>query len=104
MLSDFVTTCRAAIIARARQTFDAQPWTLASAQARAIGVPRFLAELSNALRADWTDALQAFSTHRSAGPRRGDDLLSLDRRLADVQSWGSRCRRSSTPSVTSARR
>ena len=64
MLHDFITTHRAAIIARARAESDGQPWPLVSTSELEHGVPLFLSQLSETLR--WETTATPFSANAIA--------------------------------------
>ena len=52
MLYEFITTYRDAIITKAREKLTARPWPSASANELENGVPLFLTQLAETLRAE----------------------------------------------------
>lgn len=77
MLYEFITTYRDAIIARSREKLTARPWPTASEQELENGVPTFLTQLSEALRAESTGAHESPAGIGSAATRHGQELMAL---------------------------
>jgi signal transduction histidine kinase len=92
MLYEFVTTYRDAIIARAREKLTARPWPAASAQELENGVPLFLTQLSQALRAESTGTIHSGGAIRSTATRHGGELLALGFTVSQVvHDYGDIC-------------
>jgi len=76
MLYDFIEENRDQVIARARAMVASRPWPLASAEELASGIPRFLTQLSDTLRAE---THPTSTSEQSIGPSaalHGRDLLA----------------------------
>ena len=92
MLYEFVTTYRDAIIQRAREKLTARPWPAASAQELENGVPLFLTQLAETLRAESTDSTRSQGAIGSTATRHGADLLALGFSVSQVvHDYGDIC-------------
>ena len=92
MLYEFVTTYRDAIIKRAREKLTARPWPVASPQELENGVPLFLSQLSETLRAESTGAAHSQGEIGSTATRHGSDLLALGFTVSQVvHDYGDIC-------------
>lgn len=92
MLYEFVTTYRDAIIDRAREKLTARPWQAASAEELENGVPLFLTQLSEKLRAESTGTPHARGAIGSTATLHGRDLLALGFTVSQVvHDYGDIC-------------
>lgn len=92
MLYEFVTTYRDAIIDRARAKLTARPWPAASAEELENGVPLFLTQLSEKLRAESTGTPHARGAIGSTATLHGRDLLALGFTVSQVvHDYGDIC-------------
>lgn len=92
MLHEFVTMYREAIITKARQTMTNRPWPLASARELENGVPLFLTQLSDILRAEAGGAPFAPDAMRATAARHGGELLTLGFTVSQVvHDYGDIC-------------
>lgn len=92
MLYEFVTTYRDAIIARARAKLTARPWPTASPEELENGVPLFLTQLSEALRAESTGTRHSPRAIDAAAARHGRELMALGFTVSQVvHDYGDIC-------------
>ena len=92
MLYEFITTYRDAIIARSREKLTARPWPTASEQELENGVPMFLTQLSEALRAESTGAHESPAAIGFAATRHGRELMALGFTVSQVvHDYGDIC-------------
>jgi signal transduction histidine kinase len=91
-LYEFVVTQRDAIIANARKKLTARPWPSASANELENGVPLFLTQLSETLRAEEGGAIYRSEAIADAGTRHGRDLRALGFTVSQVvHDYGDIC-------------
>ena len=92
MLYEFITTYRDAIITRAREKLTARPWPAASEPELENGVPLFLTQLSETLRAHSTGTTHSSSALGSTATRHGGELLALGFTVSQVvHDYGDIC-------------
>lgn len=92
MLYEFITTYREAIIARARQKLTDRPWPAASAQELQNGVPLFLTQLAETLRAQSAGTTQSPTAIVAGATRHGAELLALGFSVSEVvHDYGDIC-------------
>jgi signal transduction histidine kinase len=92
MLYEFVTTYRDSIIQRARQKLTARPWPSASPEELENGVPLFLTQLSDMLRAESTGGSQSQGAIGAGATRHGRDLIALGFTVSQVvHDYGDIC-------------
>ena len=92
MLYEFVTTFRDPIIERARQKLTARPWPSASPEELENGVPLFLTQLSEKLRAESTGAAHSPGAIGAGATRHGRDLMALGFTVSQVvHDYGDIC-------------
>ncbi len=92
MLYEFVTTYRDAIIDRAREKLTARPWPAASAEELENGVPLFLTQLSEKLRAESAGTPHPHGAIGSTATLHGRDLLALGFTVSQVvHDYGDIC-------------
>lgn len=92
MLYEFVTTYRDAIIERSREKLTARPWPAASAQELENGVPLFLTQLSEKLRAESNDPPLSGSELGASATLHGRDLMALGFTVSQVvHDYGDIC-------------
>ena len=92
MLYEFVTTYRDAIITRAREKLTARPWPAASEDEVKNGVPLFLTQLSETLRAESTGTPHSPHAIGSTATRHGRELLALGFTVSQVvHDYGDIC-------------
>jgi signal transduction histidine kinase len=92
MLEEFIATNRDAIIERARQKLTARPWPSASVQELDNGVPRFLTQLSMALRSELTGTVYSPRELESTAARHGGELLARGFTVSQVvHDYGDIC-------------
>src|SRR5215213_8432540 len=92
MLYEFITTYRDAIITRSREKLTARPWPTASEQELENGVPLFLTQLSETLRAESTGTDHSPLAIGSGATRHGRELLSLGFTVSQVvHDYGDIC-------------
>lgn len=92
VLDEFITVYRDAIIARARQKLTARPWPAASGHELENGVPLFLTQLSEALRAESHGAAYSPREIGSTATQHGSDLLALGFTVSQVvHDYGDIC-------------
>ena len=92
MLYEFITTNRAAIIARSSEKLSGRPWAPPSAQELDHGVPLFLTQLSHTLRAGLPGQPHAGSEIGVGATRHGGELLALGFTVSQVvHDYGDIC-------------
>ena len=92
MLEEFIAVYRDAIIERARQKLTARPWPSVSLQELDNGVPLFLTQLSEALRAESSGAPYSSREIGSTAARHGGELLALGFTVSQVvHDYGDIC-------------
>ena len=92
MLHEFVTTHRDAIIARSRQKVKDRPWPAASSSELENGVPLFLTQLSDVLRAEETSGTVPSHAIGASAAVHGGDLLALGFTVSEVvHDYGDIC-------------
>ncbi|GAC1456057.1 MAG: hypothetical protein PVSMB1_05670 [Gemmatimonadaceae bacterium] len=92
MLYEFVTNYRDAIIAKAREKLTARPWASATANELENGVPLFLAQLAETLRAEAAATPVSSSAIGAAATNHGRDLLALGFTVSQVvHDYGDIC-------------
>jgi signal transduction histidine kinase len=92
MLYEFVQTYRDAIITKARQKLTARPWPSASAHELENGVPLFLTQLAETLKAEEGGSAYSASAIGEAATRHGRDLLALGFTVSQVvHDYGDIC-------------
>jgi signal transduction histidine kinase len=92
MLHEFVTTYRDAIIDRARQKLTARPWPSASPEELENGVPLFLTQLSEKLKAETTGVALVPGAIGAGATRHGRDLMALGFTVSQVvHDYGDIC-------------
>jgi len=92
VLHEFITTYRDAIIARAREKLTARPWPVASLNELQHGVPLFLTQLGEALRANPEGVAVAAGAIGAGALRHGQDLLELGFSVSQVvHDYGDIC-------------
>ncbi len=92
MLHEFVTMYRAAIITKAQEKLTNRPWPLASTSEMENGVPLFLAQLSEILRAEAGGVPFAPDAMRATAARHGGELLALGFTVSQVvHDYGDIC-------------
>ena len=92
MLYEFVTTYRDAIIARTRERVSARPWPSASASELETGVPLFLTQLSDTLRAETAATPYSPDAMANAATHHGGELLALGFNVSQVvHDYGDIC-------------
>ena len=92
MLYEFVTANRDAIITRSREKLTARPWSPASPQQLDHGVPLFLTQLAETLRAELSGVPLATSAIGQGASRHGAELLALGFTVSQVvHDYGDIC-------------
>ena len=92
MLHEFLTTHRDAIITRTREKMTNRPWPLVATSDLENGVPLFLTQLSDALRAEATHTATTPFEIGEAGTRHGRELLALGFNVSQVvHDYGDIC-------------
>jgi signal transduction histidine kinase len=92
MLYEFVTTYRDQIIDRTRQKLTARPWPVTSVQELENGVPLFLTQLSEKLRAKSVGAAHSSGAISAGATRHGRQLLALGFTVSQVvHDYGDIC-------------
>ena len=92
MLYEFITTYRDAIITRAREKLTARPWPAASEQELVNGVPFFLTQLSDTLRAESVGTPRTEEAVGDTATRHGRDLLARGFTVSQVvHDYGDIC-------------
>ena len=92
MLYEFVVSQRDAIITNAQKKLTARPWPSASANELENGVPLFLTQLSETLRAEEGGASYRSEAIADAGTRHGRDLRALGFTVSQVvHDYGDIC-------------
>ena len=92
MLHEFVTTHRDAIIARSRQKVKDRPWPAASSSELENGVPLFLTQLSDVLRAEATPTPIRSHAIGASAALHGGNLMALGFTLSQVvHDYGDIC-------------
>ena len=92
MLYEFVTTYREAIITRSKEKLTARPWPTATPTELDNGVPLFLTQLADVLRAEEAGQEYVPTNLASGGSRHGRDLLALGFSISQVvHDYGDIC-------------
>jgi signal transduction histidine kinase len=92
MLHEFLTLHRDAIITRTREKMTNRPWPLVSTSELENGVPLFLTQLSETLRAEATVTAIPPSQIGEAGMRHGRELMALGFNVSQVvHDYGDIC-------------
>jgi signal transduction histidine kinase len=92
MLYEFVVMHRDAIITKARQKLTARPWPSASANELENGVPLFLTQLAEALRAEESGSPYQSGAISDGATRHGRDLRALGFTVSQVvHDYGDIC-------------
>ena len=92
MLYEFITTYRDAIITRTREKLTARPWPSASANDLENGVPLFLTQLAETLRAEANAVPFAAGAIGVSATHHGRDLLALGFTVSQVvHDYGDIC-------------
>ena len=92
MLHDFITTNRNAIIAKTRETISNRAWPPASPSELENGVPLFLTQLSDTLRAEATTTPFSPIAIGTSAARHGGELLALGFNVSQVvHGYGNIC-------------
>ena len=93
MLYEFVTVYRDAIITKAREKLAARTWPPASINELENGVPIFLTQLSETLRAETIGASHSSSAIGATATGHGRDLLALGFTVSQVvHNYGDICK------------
>jgi hypothetical protein len=77
MLQEFIDTYHDTIITKARQKLTARPWPSVTANELDNGVPLFLAQLSDTLKAEAAGTSSSPNAMRATATGHGRDLLAL---------------------------
>ena len=92
MLYEFIATYHDAIIARAREKVSHRPWPPASESELENGLPRFLIQLSDTLRAETTGTPVSPDAMNVSARLHGGDLLALGFSVSQVvHDYGDIC-------------
>jgi signal transduction histidine kinase len=92
MLHEFITLYRGAIIARTKEKLTNRPWPLASTSELEFGVPLFLTQLCDTLRAESIGTPHSGTAIGMAAARHGSELLALGFNISQVvHDYGDIC-------------
>jgi signal transduction histidine kinase len=92
MLQDFLTVYQDAIVARTREMVAARPWPPASTLELEEGIPLFVAQLSDTLRAEMSGLSQAPDAISGSATRHGGHLFALGFTVSQVvHAYGDVC-------------
>lgn len=92
LLQEFITTYRDAIILKAREKLTARPWPSATANELDNGVPLFLSQLADTLKAEAAGTQSSPNAMRSGATRHGRDLMALGFTVSQVvHDYGDIC-------------